>query len=152
MAKPVVAPAPAALEDPLAGLLGYQLRRASQSLMASLTRDLSTLDLSVVEMSVLLVLFAHEGISQSDIGRVLDIRRANMVPLAAKLSARGLTAARSAGGRAVLLTLSERGEQVARSAQRIIARHEERILPGLSAEKRQRLTRTLHAIWAGSEE
>jgi len=137
--------------DPLADLLGYQLRRASQTLMAGLTRDLSELALSVVEVSVLLVVKAHPGITQSEIGRLLDIQRANMVPLAAKLFARRLILKESAGGRAILLTLTATGEEAVRTARRAIARHEARILPELGERERRQLASWLAAIWTTSE-
>lgn len=137
--------------DPLENLLGYQLRRASQTLMAGLTKDLSALALSVVEVSVLLVIKAHPGITQSEIGRLLDIRRANMVPLAAKLFAHRLISKESSGGRAISLTLAPQGEEVVRAARRIIARHEARILPELSEPERKQLARWLGAIWSSSE-
>ena len=138
--------------DPLADLLGYQLRRASQTLMAGLTRDLSALSLSVVEVSVLLVIKAHPGITQSEIGRLLDIRRANMVPLAAKLFARRLLSKDSAGGRAILLTLTTQGEEAVRAARRLIARHEARILPELSEPQRRQLAGWLATIWSSAVE
>jgi DNA-binding MarR family transcriptional regulator len=152
VAKPVPELADTDLVDPLADLLGYQLRRASQTLMAGLTRDLSALSLSVVEVSVLLVIKAHPGITQSDIGRLLDIRRANMVPLAAKLFARRLLSKDSAGGRAILLTLTTQGEEAVRAARRLIARHEARILPELSEPQRRQLAGWLATIWSSAVE
>lgn len=151
MSKPVPELANDDRVDPLADLLGYQLRRASQTLMAGLTRDLSELALSVVEVSVLLVVKAHPGITQSEIGRLLDIRRANMVPLAAKLFARRLIVKESAGGRAILLTLSAPGEEAVRAARRVIARHEARILPDLGDRERRQLASWLATIWTASE-
>jgi DNA-binding MarR family transcriptional regulator len=136
--------------DPLADLLGYQLRRASQTLMAGLTKDLSALSLSVVEVSVLLVIKAHPGITQSEIGRLLDVRRANMVPLTAKLFARRLLTKESASGRAILLTLTTHGEEVVRAARRHIARHEARILPELGTAERRQLAAWLATIWTSA--
>lgn len=118
--------------------------------MAGLTKDLSSLSLSVVEVSVLLVIKAHPGITQSDIGRLLDIQRANMVPLAAKLFTRRLIVKQSAGGRAISLTLAPHGDEVVRAARRLIARHEERILPDLSAAERRQLAQWLGAIWTSA--
>jgi DNA-binding MarR family transcriptional regulator len=150
VSKPVPELLSADLVDPLADLLGYQLRRASQTLMAGLTKDLSALSLSVVEVSVLLVIKAHPGITQSEIGRLLDIRRANMVPLAAKLFARRLLSKDSAGGRAILLTLTTHGEEVVRAARRLIARHEARILPELGDPQRRQLAAWLASIWTSA--
>ena len=150
MVKPVPELANTDLVDPLADLLGYQLRRASQTLMAGLTKDLSALSLSVVEVSVLLVIKAHPGITQSEIGRLLDIRRANMVPLAAKLFARRLLSKDNAAGRAILLTLTTQGEEAVRAARRLIARHEARILPELSDPQRRQLAGWLATIWTSA--
>ncbi|MGG2305181.1 hypothetical protein ACE4Z6_27540, partial [Salmonella enterica] len=67
--------------DPLRDRPGYALRRAANAMMAELTRRLAAIDLRIAEASVLLLLDRRTDATASEIGRVLDIQRANMVPL-----------------------------------------------------------------------
>jgi DNA-binding MarR family transcriptional regulator len=139
---------PVAVVNPLDSVLGYWLRMASNAMMMSLARDLAEIGLSVVEASVLLVVGANPGITQSEIGRLLDIHRANMVPLAAKLAEARLTVARTGAGRAKALTLSARGEKIASAARRIVARSEGAFAVGLGPDRRMQLLRWLRTVWA----
>jgi DNA-binding MarR family transcriptional regulator len=67
--------------DPMSGYPGYLLRRASALAMARLAKRLKTLHLSPTDATVLSVIDANPNSKQSEIGRVLDIARANMAPL-----------------------------------------------------------------------
>ncbi len=106
--KPQIMPAPEVTSpsNPLEQLLGYQLRRASQAMMADLGAELAELELRVTEMSVLLVIDENPDITQSEIGRVLAIQRANMVPLTTQLERRGLIRRGATIGRAQALRLN----------------------------------------------
>ena len=78
------------MSDPLATLPGYVLRRASTAALSGLNRRLAPLGLRHVDASLLLILGARPGTTQSEAGRLLDIQRANMVPIVARLETRGL--------------------------------------------------------------
>ena len=67
--------------DPLTNYPGYLLRRASAAAMANLAKRLKKLNLSPTEATILNVIDANPNANQSDIGRLLDIARANMAPL-----------------------------------------------------------------------
>ena len=69
---------------------GYALRRAANAMMGELARRLGTIDLRIAEASVLLLVDRREDATASEIGRVLDIQRANMVPLLSRLEDAGL--------------------------------------------------------------
>jgi len=69
--------------------LGYQLRRASNAAMAELTQALAQFELRPTLYAILTAVEAMPGASQSDIGRRLSIKRANMVPLLAELERAG---------------------------------------------------------------
>jgi DNA-binding MarR family transcriptional regulator len=133
---------------PLADLVGYHLRRASGAMSSSLGAALAKHGLSVVEASVLLVIGDHPGITQSEIGRLLDIRRANMAPLAGKLAGLGLTRSERRG-RASLLALTSRGKTVARAARRAMERNEAAHLAHLQPAQREQLRGWLQTIWRG---
>ncbi len=113
-----------ALPDPLDALLGYQLRRASSVMMADLAASLRETGLRPVEASILLVIESSPGCTQSDVGRLLAIKRANMVPLIAGLFKRDLVYRAPVDGRSQALFLSPAGEELARDAHQAIDRHE----------------------------
>ena len=62
--------------DPLEDYPGYSLRRASAVNMAKLARRFAAIDLRPTEATVLMVIDANPNISQSEIGKMLDIARA----------------------------------------------------------------------------
>jgi DNA-binding MarR family transcriptional regulator len=64
--------------DPLKNYPGYSLRRASAGNMAKLARRFAAIDLRPTEATVLMVIDSNPSISQSEIGKMLDIARANI--------------------------------------------------------------------------
>ena len=93
------------MTDPLIHLPGYVLRRASIATMKRLNDHLSALDLRATEASLILLIGSRGGLTQSEAGRILGIKRANMAPLTAKLEARGLLARRQISGRSQELSV-----------------------------------------------
>jgi DNA-binding MarR family transcriptional regulator len=132
--------------DPLGSLLGYQLRRASNALLATLAEALAAHELSIVEASVLLVIAENDGLTQSEIGRLLDIHRANMVPIAAKLARLGYTTGEQRGRQQVLRASAE-GRRAAQRVRAIMHRHESVHFGALAPGERARLLAWLRALW-----
>lgn len=139
----------APIVDPLKDLPGYALRRASAAVMAKLAARLAALGLRPSEASVLLVIDANPGVTQSEIGRLLDIARANMAPLTARLETRDLIVRESAGGRSHGLTLSDSGRRRTKKAQRIVAALEAELMDRIPAAQRAAFLRTLKALFTG---
>jgi DNA-binding MarR family transcriptional regulator len=133
--------------NPLDPLLGYQLRRASCAMFDDLGESLAGLDLRIVEASVLLVIDANPDITQSEIGRVLSIQRANMVPLATRLERCGFIRKAATTGRAQALRVTLKGQELVEACQRRIAAHEARFLPDLDKAERDALIGQLRQIW-----
>jgi DNA-binding MarR family transcriptional regulator len=140
-----------ALRNPLEARLGYQLRRASGVLMADLGSRLATLDLTPTEASILILIEANPGAIQTDIGRALAVKRANMVPLVAGLMARDLIAREAADGRSHALTVTEAGRKRAREAQRMMQEHEDCFFGDLAAGDTRIWLSRLRRIWAEIE-
>jgi DNA-binding MarR family transcriptional regulator len=136
------------LINPLDRLLGYQLRRASVAMMADLAEALGDLALRPSEASVLLLIEANPGTTQSTVGRALGIKRANMAPVTAMLIARGFIDRAPADGRSHRLQLSKKGKAMARKIARRIAQHEARFLEALPLKARAGLVEKLRGIWA----
>jgi DNA-binding MarR family transcriptional regulator len=106
--KPSGSPS-AALADPMAGRLGYQLRRASVHVMADLGARMGATGLRPAEGTILLLIGANPGCRQGEVGETLGIKRANMVPLVAGLIKKGYVARARADGRSHALTLTPAG-------------------------------------------
>jgi DNA-binding MarR family transcriptional regulator len=96
--------------DPVAPHLGYLLRRASAVMMAHLGSSLAVTELRPVEATIIVLIGANPGCTQSDIGRALGIKRANMVPLITGLSEKALIEKERVDGRSQALSLTPEGE------------------------------------------
>jgi DNA-binding MarR family transcriptional regulator len=116
----------AVLTNALDKLLGYQMRRATAVLMADFVRTLSDFDMRPAEVTTLLVIAENPDCSQSEVGEALAIKRANMVPIIARLIERGLVARTRVDGRSLALRVTAEGAALAEEAWRRIAVHETR--------------------------
>ncbi|HEY1126033.1 MAG TPA: MarR family transcriptional regulator [Sphingobium sp.] len=133
------------LPSPLDELLGYRLRRASMAMMADLLAALHPLELSAGEASFLILVGANPGCPQSDVGRTLEIKRANLTPLVARMKARGLVVDAPIDGRSRSLTLTEAGIALRDDALARIAAADRKVSQGLSIDERALLA-TLRSI------
>lgn len=132
--------------DPLRDLPGYLLRRASVDLMVTLSARLATLDLRPAEATVLMVIGANPGVTQSEIGRLLDIATANMTPLAARLAARELIVRERVDGRSHGLKLSESGRRLTQRARGIVEAFETDLLERIPTSQRAAFVSALRAL------
>ncbi len=138
--------------DPFDALLGYHLRRLSVLIMADLTATLAPLGLKPADATVLLALASHEGLTQSDLGRMLGIQRANMAPLMAGLMKRGLVEREAVDGRSQALRLSCEGEARQREAWHLMQAHEARVFASLAPAVRARMVKHLKPVWQAMQE
>ncbi|MGH8296755.1 MAG: MarR family winged helix-turn-helix transcriptional regulator [Steroidobacteraceae bacterium] len=134
------------LIDPLKELPGYALRRASAAFMAKLASRLAPLDLRPVEASVLLIIASNPGVTQSEIGRLLDIASANMAPLAARLADRELIVREPVDGRSHGLTVSEPARRLVKKARRIVEELEAELLERIPVHQRSAFLDALRAL------
>lgn len=139
------------VSDPLKGFPGYALRRVSAAFMAELASRLAVLDLRPAEATVLLVIGANPGVTQSEIGRSLDIVSANMTPLTARLASRDLIDREPVDGRSHGLTLSESGERLMQKARKIMEELEGELLERIPAAQRAAFLSALTALAAEEE-
>src|SRR5262245_40766970 len=103
--------APGVDVGPLAGMVGYALRRAQLAVFDDVITQFAELDLRPAQYSVLVLLGHTPGLKQSDVAAALGIQRANFVVLFDGLERRGL-ALRSAAPndrRSYALYLTEEG-------------------------------------------
>jgi DNA-binding MarR family transcriptional regulator len=133
--------------DPLKSLPGYVLRRASSKVAAELGAQLAPIRLRSAQVSVLLLIEANPGITQSELGRILDIQRANMTPLVGRLSARGLVERQKVDGRSQGLVLTGEGVTLTSEARAAIIAFEDSLALRIPAKLRPHLLPVLSALW-----
>lgn len=135
------------LNSAIDGYLGYQLRRLSALAMTKLAEALAPLELRIVDITVLYQIAENPKITASEIGRALDIRRANMTPLIASLVDRGYLSTKAKDGRSQSLALTPAGRKMYKQAQTIVENHEQGFFDALADDERQQLSRLLVKAW-----
>ncbi len=138
--------------DPLKDFPGYALRRASAAAMQRLASGLQALDLRPSEASTLLVIEANPGITQSDIGRMLDIAGANMAPLMRRLQERDLVERNPVDGRSHALYLSDEGRSLSAKARKVFRAHEDELLKKIPSGDRATFLKVLRALYTDFSE
>lgn len=134
------------ISDPVKDLPGYTLRRVSAAFMGRLAVRLTGLDLRPAEATVLLVIGANPGVTQSEIGRLLGVASANMTPLVARLADRDFIIRQAVDGRSQVLTLSEAGRRIAQKARSIMDDHEAALLSHIPKTDCAAFLRALNAL------
>lgn len=142
----------AVLTNTLDTLLGYQLRRATSVLMADFVRTLSDFDMRPAEVTTLLVIDQNPDCSQSEVGEAIAIKRANMVPIIARLIERGLVARTRVDGRSLALRVTEKGAEKATEAWRRINAHETAFRSRIAPDELATVLRVLPLLRAAAEE
>jgi DNA-binding MarR family transcriptional regulator len=137
----------AALDDPLAQLPGYALRRAANAMMGDLSERLSKIELRLSDASVLMLLRHRSDVTASEIGRTLDIQRANMVPLLNRLEAAGLLERRALDRKSYAVVLTEAGRTTLMTVDAITTAFEADLVARVPAEHRAHLLPALNALW-----
>jgi DNA-binding MarR family transcriptional regulator len=133
--------------DPLKDLPGYALRRASLAVMGELAERLKGLALRPTEATVILVIEANPGVTQSEVGELLEVARANMAPLTARLLERDLVLRQRVDGRSQGMSLSAAGRRMARKIRRAIAEQEASILKRIPAKDAAGFLTALQTLW-----
>jgi len=138
---------------PLDSLAGYHFRRTSTAFRKDFEKAVEGLGVGQVSFAVLSVISANPGIRQGEVGRLLDIQRANMVTLIGDLTVAGLVErGRDAHDRrAVTLSLTQEGEALFNTSLKRIRAREAKALEGLDAEQVRELIATLNSIRRNSE-
>jgi DNA-binding MarR family transcriptional regulator len=135
---------------PLAGKVGYALRRAQLAVFDEIITAFAELELRPAQYSVLVLLQHAPGSKQSDVAGALGIQRANFVALFDGLERRGL-ARRSPtpkDRRSYALFLTEAGAQMLARADRIDAQLEVRLDARLDPGGREQLLKLLGQVLA----
>lgn len=132
----------------LAELLGFHLRRASQTVQSDLAETLAPHGLRMITFSALAVTGENPGIRQSDLASVLSVERPNLVVVIDELEAGGLVRRDQAptDRRAHVLNTTAKGQALLRKARKAVEAHERRLFGALPTGKRDELLSILGGI------
>lgn len=139
---------PATFFDPLQTLLGFQLRRTSAALISALAEDLAPLGLKPSEATLIMLIAANPGCTQSEISRALRAKPANLVPLINALAAVGAIDRAAGRGRAIALSLSATGEALHAKVRKAFERNETVIARHVPDDRREEAIAILRQICA----
>lgn len=128
-------------------LPGYALRRAANSAMAELGERLAPLGLRISDVTVMILIASGSDVTASDLARMLDIKRTNMVPLLKRLEDAELVRRRALDGKSQAIDLTEAGTKVLDLAQTEIETFEASLLQRVPEEHRPHLLPALQALY-----
>jgi DNA-binding MarR family transcriptional regulator len=120
----------------LDGHLGYYIRRVQVWVFQDFIRSLAPLDIRPAQYSVLTVIAANPGLSQSDLADALAIERARLVHVLDKLEKRGFTERQASphDRRSHALHLTAEGQKLLKQARALAARHEDNLIKTLGED------------------
>jgi DNA-binding MarR family transcriptional regulator len=128
--------------------LGYVIRRFQVWVFQDFIRTLEEIDIRPAQYSVLVVIGANPGLSQSDLAETLAIERARLVRLLDRLEKRGLTQRLPSprDRRSHALQLTGAGQRLLKRAKALAATHEARLTERLGAAPREAMLDYLRAF------
>lgn len=135
------------VDDPLARLPGYVLRRAANAMMGELSDRLARIDMRLTDASVLMLVGERRDVTASGIGRILDIQRANMVPLLNRIESAGLIERVPIDRKSLAIVLTYKGREVLAKVEAITDRFEKELLDRVPEAHRPHLLPALNALW-----
>ena len=125
--------------------MGYNLRRAHGVQKQRFETVFGPLAIRPVTLSALGTIYDNPGITQAELGKKLNIKRANMVPVMAELEGRGLIARRPSDNdrRAHVVALTPAGLKFTVKLLELHRRLEEDLVNALGARDRDQLLQLL---------
>jgi len=135
----------------LVGHVGYLMRRAQIWIFQDFIRTLAEVDIRPAQYSVLLVIEANHGLSQSAISQTLGIERARLVRLLDNLEARKFVQRRASktDRRSHVLSLTAQGRSALARIKTLADEHEQRLEQRVGTRSRKTLLRLLSVFAYG---
>ncbi|MEO8628323.1 MAG: MarR family transcriptional regulator [Betaproteobacteria bacterium] len=129
-------------------LLGYQMRLAQRAIFSDFADSMDELNVSPGLFGMLVIIEANPGLKQSQLAHAAHLDRSSLVPALDKLEARGLVARRGSehDRRINGLWLTSEGSALLKRLKQRVARHEQRLVQGLSSAERTQLVALLNRI------
>jgi DNA-binding MarR family transcriptional regulator len=133
----------------LESLIGYNARRASLAVIEVFMQRMKVYDLRPVDFSVLSLVTHNPGITSRQLCATLGIQPPNLVGMVYTLEKRGLITreAHPTDARAVGLHLTRAGKELAREAERTVAKLEAEAGSRLTPAEARTLMRLLRKIY-----
>lgn len=121
---------------PLPGFVGYMLRRAQLLVFDDFIKTMASVGLRPASFSVLAVIGANPGSTQSAVSDALGLQRTNLVAIIDSLEKGGFARREPAktDRRSHALHLTDAGERLLTEALTLQARHEKRFLDKLGPD------------------
>lgn len=135
------------IRNPLEDLLGYQLRRATGEVFGRVRTIMASFNLTHTASSFLMLVEANPGITQSTIGKILSIKRANIAPLTSEMEDRGLIRREAVDGRSQGLYLTPAGETLVKQVRKKVVDQENEYINLFSDAEYQTLLTALSRVW-----
>ncbi len=133
---------------PLAGYVGYALRRAQMAAVAEFLEAFAAVDLRPTQFAVLTLIAANPGVRQTEVCAALGIQKANFVPLLNELERRGFALRKSvaADRRSSALHLTALGNSTLQRACAIHETYESRFVTRLGRRGHDQLLALLNKV------
>jgi DNA-binding MarR family transcriptional regulator len=144
-ARDRVAVVPGAFGVGLENLIGYNLRRAHGLQKQRFATVFAPYSIRPVSLSALGTIFDHRRITQTELGKKLNVKRANIVPLLAELEGRGLIMRRKSRDdrRSQVVSLTAAGQKFTMEMLELHRRLEEDLVRNLGLRERDHLLQLL---------
>ena len=135
--------------DGLADHLGYLIRRAQLWVFEDFARTLAPLDIRPAQYSVMTVVSANPGLTQTSVGVALGIERARLVYLLDELEGRGFVTRKACATdrRSHALHLTAEGRKALVRIRALVKEHEGRLAEKVGIEEHRMLVRMM-AVFA----
>jgi DNA-binding MarR family transcriptional regulator len=132
----------------LDGHLGYFLRRIQVWVFQDFLKTLSKLDVRPAQYSVLAVIEANPGLSQSDLADFLGIERARLVRMLDRLEKRGFAKRKASprDRRSHALFLTSEGQKALKRIKTVAQQHEANLAEKLGTENRKAMVEMLRGF------
>lgn len=126
-------------------LVGYNLRRAATRQRERFRNVFSPYDIRPVQLTALTVILHNDGLTQSALGKAMDIKRANVVKLLDELQHRGMIEREPSARdrRAYELRLTPSGRELTRKLLAIHEKLEANLALSLGSDELEQLVKLL---------
>lgn len=136
----------------LEGLIGFHVRIAQIRVFRDFERGLAALNVTPASFSVLEVLRANPGLTQSRLAQAVHLDRSSLVPLLDKLEQRGSIQRRASttDRRNNHIDLTPQGLALLEAAMEQVQAHEQRMTAALTPAERRTLIGLLGRVGGGA--
>ncbi len=148
MEPPAITENPPSHAHPMAGHLGFLLRRVQLAVFNDFQARTAAFNITPTEYSILAVIAAEPGLQQTRLAEMIGVKPANCVALLTELEKRRLLDRRvfvekPARGRALALRLTPEGKKLLKQINRRVDEHQEFLVQLLGDEAHEDLRHLL---------